>query len=152
MQVSPTNNDDSRDVFNYLLIINISTPSSNDGTKSAWGIKYDSSGVVSWCIHCSKPCCCKDISHCGWMSQQWFRAGLGRNSRRPNCTVIYYGNPRPHAEPHIDTNATIDVVLLSANSPDIDIQCLYNALNFLTNIHERHPIAHPLGRGMGCLL
>ena len=28
----------------------------------------------------------------------------------------------------------------------------YNAVNFLQNIHERHPIARPSGRGMGCLL
>ena len=30
--------------------------------------------------------------------------------------------------------------------------CRYNAVNFLTNIHKRHPIARPLGRGMGRLL
>ena len=30
--------------------------------------------------------------------------------------------------------------------------CHYNAVNFLENFHERHPIARPLGRGMGCLL
>ena len=28
----------------------------------------------------------------------------------------------------------------------------YNAVNFITNIHKRHPMARPLGRGMGCLL
>ena len=28
----------------------------------------------------------------------------------------------------------------------------YNAVNFFKNIHKRHPIARPLGRGMGCLL
>ena len=32
------------------------------------------------------------------------------------------------------------------------VWCCYNAVNFLTNIHKRHPIAHLLGRGMGCLL
>ena len=32
------------------------------------------------------------------------------------------------------------------------MRCRYNAVNFLTNIHKRHPIARPLGRGMGCLL
>ena len=32
------------------------------------------------------------------------------------------------------------------------VWCRYNAVSFLTNIHERHPIAHPSGRGMGCLL
>ena len=30
--------------------------------------------------------------------------------------------------------------------------CCYNTVNFLTNIHKRHPIAHSLGWGMGCLL
>ena len=28
----------------------------------------------------------------------------------------------------------------------------YNAVNFLKNIHKRHPVSRPLGRGMGCLL
>ena len=28
----------------------------------------------------------------------------------------------------------------------------YNAVNFLINIHKRHPIAHALGPAMGCLL
>ena len=31
-------------------------------------------------------------------------------------------------------------------------RCRYNAVNFLKNYHNRHPIARPLGRGMGCLL
>ena len=32
------------------------------------------------------------------------------------------------------------------------VRCCYNAVNFLLNSHNRHPIAHPWGRGMGCLL
>ena len=28
------------------------------------------------------------------------------------------------------------------------VWCRYNAVNFLTNIHERHPIASLLGRGI----
>ena len=32
------------------------------------------------------------------------------------------------------------------------VECCYNTVNFLTNIHKRHPIACTLGRGMGCLL
>ena len=32
------------------------------------------------------------------------------------------------------------------------MRCRYNAVNFLKNINKRHPIARPLGRGMGCLL
>ena len=32
------------------------------------------------------------------------------------------------------------------------VRCRYNAVNFRTNIHETHPTAHPLGRGMVCLL
>ena len=31
------------------------------------------------------------------------------------------------------------------------VWCGYNAVNFLTNIHKRHAIARPLGRGMGCV-
>ena len=32
------------------------------------------------------------------------------------------------------------------------VRCLYNAVNFLQNPHNRHPIARPWGRDMGCLL
>ena len=32
------------------------------------------------------------------------------------------------------------------------MQYHYNAVNFLTNPHKIHPIARPLGRGMGCIL
>ena len=32
------------------------------------------------------------------------------------------------------------------------VRCRYNAVNFLSNPYNRHPIAHPWGRGIGCLL
>ena len=32
------------------------------------------------------------------------------------------------------------------------VRCHYNAVNLLQNSHNRHPIARPWGRGMGCLL
>ena len=32
------------------------------------------------------------------------------------------------------------------------VRCRFNAVNYLTNIHKRHPIARPTGRGMGCVL
>ena len=32
------------------------------------------------------------------------------------------------------------------------MQCRYDTANFLQNPHDRHPIAHPWGRDMGCLL
>ena len=32
------------------------------------------------------------------------------------------------------------------------VRCRYNAVNFLQNPHNIHPIAHPWGRGMGCIL
>ena len=31
----------------------------------------------------------------------------------------------------------------------VTVQCLYKAVNFLPNLHKRHPIARPWGRGMG---
>ena len=35
------------------------------------------------------------------------------------------------------------------NSLPHTVRCRYNAVNIVKNIHERHPIARPLGRGMG---
>ena len=32
------------------------------------------------------------------------------------------------------------------------VRCRYNAVKFLINVHKRHPIARPLGRGMDSLL
>ena len=32
------------------------------------------------------------------------------------------------------------------------VRCRYNAVNFLQNPPKRHPIGHPLGRCMGCIL
>ena len=32
------------------------------------------------------------------------------------------------------------------------VQCHYNVVNFLPNPHKIHPIARPLGWGMGCIL
>ena len=32
------------------------------------------------------------------------------------------------------------------------VRCRYKADNFVQNPHNRHPLAHPWGRGMGCLL
>ena len=34
----------------------------------------------------------------------------------------------------------------------LTVQCCYNAVNFLQNTHNRRPIAHPRGWGMGCFL
>ena len=34
----------------------------------------------------------------------------------------------------------------------IQVRCRYYTVNFRQNIHNRHPIARPSGRGMGCLL
>ena len=39
--------------------------------------------------------------------------------------------------------------------PDLNlcaVLCCCNAVNFLTNIHKRHPIPRPNGQGKGCLL
>ena len=38
------------------------------------------------------------------------------------------------------------------NRVQYTVLCRYYAVNFLQNIHRRHPIARPWGRGMGCLL
>ena len=42
-----------------------------------------------------------------------------------------------------------DITVFGTEFP---VCCRYNALNFLQNPHERHPIAPPLGQGMVCLL
>ena len=43
-------------------------------------------------------------------------------------------------------------LMASANLVVSTVRYRYNTVNFFKNIHERHPIARPLGRGMGCLL
>ena len=50
---------------------------------------------------------------------------------------------RPDSRTHGDS-----IVLLY----EVTVRCRYNAVNFLTSIHKRHPIARPSGWGMGCLL
>ena len=37
-------------------------------------------------------------------------------------------------------------------SQNCTVQCFYNVVHFLPNPRKRHPIAHPLRWGMGCLL
>ena len=48
------------------------------------------------------------------------------------------------------------VMIIDARSQGISkhstVQWHYNAVNFLQNHRKRHPIAHPLGWDMGCLL
>ena len=47
----------------------------------------------------------------------------------------------------------LQLPIVHVNSPcQYTVRCRYNAVNFLTNIHKRHPITRPLGRDMGCLL
>ena len=51
------------------------------------------------------------------------------------------------------TDIKVTYMFVSYNhSTQNKVWCRYNAVNFLTNIHKRHPIARPLGRDMGCLL
>ena len=50
----------------------------------------------------------------------------------------------------VDIDQTTSVPVY-AGSFDIDT-ARKSAVTFLTNIHKRHPIARPLGRGMGCCL
>ena len=47
---------------------------------------------------------------------------------------------------------TVFCGILSLVHAQNTVRCRYNAVNFLKNINKRHPIARPLGRGMGCLL
>ena len=44
------------------------------------------------------------------------------------------------------------VLLPVSNNLLNTVLCRYNAVNFVANHHNRHPIARPWGRGMGCLL
>ena len=55
---------------------------------------------------------------------------------------------------HDDFTTASDVILrVWVNWLNADaVRCRYNAVDFITNIHKRHPMARPLGRGMGCPL
>ena len=75
------------------------------------------------------------------------------------CFVLFeITSSAPHPHPHWLTwfifNRSMDN---KSHTPSevwdgITVRCRYNAVNFLKNIHKRHHIARPLGRGMGCLL
>ena len=41
------------------------------------------------------------------------------------------------------------VLIHLIENKSITVQCRYNAVNLLTNIHKRHPIARPLGGHIG---
>ena len=46
----------------------------------------------------------------------------------------------------LDSSSSIGTIIL------LRVWCRYNAVNCLENYHKIHPIARPLGRGMGCFL
>ena len=54
-----------------------------------------------------------------------------------------------HKETHKEKSKAV-----TNNTPVVKgiVYCCYNTVNFLTNPHNRHPIARPSGRGMGCHL
>ena len=58
---------------------------------------------------------------------------------------------RPIGTMHLKQHKTMGWTNLM-HSLQITVRRRYNAANFLTNIHKRHPIARPLGWGVGCLL
>ena len=68
----------------------------------------------------------------------WINLIIFLLSKRPwgRGTVVHYGLKVWVCIPHLP---------LSRNA----VRCRYNAVNFFT---KRHPIARPLGRGIGCLL
>ena len=53
---------------------------------------------------------------------------------------------------NVFVNVSLLLCVLLCLSNKYTVRYRYNAVNFFKNIHERHPIARPLGRGMGCLL
>ena len=46
--------------------------------------------------------------------------------------------------------SSINTVLFSIEEKSSTVWCHYNAVNFQQNPHKSHPIACPLGLGMGC--
>ena len=68
--------------------------------------------------------------------------------------VLTYSFASPHyISTHLyGTKIHLIVTLYEGPISLYTVRCRYNALNFLTNIHKKHPIARPLGRGMGCIL
>ena len=61
----------------------------------------------------------------------------------------------PQTNPFSDMSITMPqsrVLQARAKNPLYTVRCRYNAVNFLPNPHEIHPIARPLGRGMVCNL
>ena len=86
---------------------------------------------IDWCQgicnHHVNDLCCLVSSH--------FISGMFRLPSVPpkECKVVIM--------------ATVDCLVIGST-----VQYRYNAVNFLPNPHNRHPIAHPWGWAMGCLL
>ena len=50
------------------------------------------------------------------------------------------------------TVVTVFMIIVNIITNYTTVRCRYNAINFLSNPPKIHPIARPIGRGMGCLL
>ena len=82
----------------------------------------------------------------------WHASGIGlsmmgSSGKEETMGAAVYTESKRHINPqwHPSTKAT------TKTRYSTTVRCRYNAVNFLTKIHKRHPIARPLGRGMVCL-
>ena len=74
------------------------------------------------------------------------------SSRSIICTECHYATLTHSSRLIIDGPWTFVIMDVLVETQKCTVRRRYNAVNFITNIHKRHAMARPLGRGMGCLL
>ena len=87
-------------------------------------------------------------------SLQFLSAWLfGHNHwHRQKCALVVFGKS-PFTTSMLSENQNLETMkshnmIMWSYGAAYTVRCRYNAI---TNIHKRHPIAHPLPRNMGCL-
>ena len=92
------------------------------------------------------------------MTQWWCLSKVSLNDIMPESSFIHTNQASLSCQikmniPVVDNlsgfvTGLAGVILKGGNT----VWCCYNDVNFLQNIHKRHPITYPLGQAMGCLL
>ena len=121
-----------------------------------WGLPYFFFQIHSSCLSCSLELCLRmySVFLILWMPALL----LDTSALFPTCRPLTSGgsdtclieNPCRLLTPW--THLWNSCILNWYCSTQTTVRCCYNPVNFLKQYSQRHPIACPLGQGMGCLL